>query len=195
MKRIILSTGNVNKVREIKQILSGKGFEVISKDELGYSNIDVEETEDELAGNAIKKAKAIWEHTGETVMADDTGLFVDALGGEPGVYSARYAGVDSNDAQNRKKLLEKLEHKSDRTARFITSIALVFQDGSVEVIEGECEGRIAEREIGERGFGYDSIFIPEGYDTTFAELSAEVKNSISHRAKALMQLKERLERV
>ncbi|OHW61848.1 Non-canonical purine NTP pyrophosphatase [Andreesenia angusta] len=195
MKRLILSTGNVNKLREIKEILAGMDFEVVSKDEMGYSDIEVEETESDLSGNAIKKAKAIWEQTGEIVMADDTGLFVDALGGEPGVYSARYAGENSDDSQNRAKLLGKLEGKSDRRAKFITSIALVLCDGSVEVIEGECGGKIAEAERGSRGFGYDSVFIPEGYDATFAELSSDVKNSISHRARAIEKLKERLEEI
>lgn len=195
MKKLILSTGNANKLREIKEILSGMGFEVVSKDEMGYSDIDVEETESNLAGNAVKKAKAIWDKTGEIVMADDTGLFVDALGGEPGVYSARYAGENSDDSQNREKLLRELHGKSDRRAKFVTSIALVLFDGSVEVIEGECAGEIAEAERGSRGFGYDSLFVPEGYDATFAELPAEVKNRISHRARAIEKLKERLEEI
>lgn len=195
MKKLILSTGNANKLREIKEILSGMDFEVVSKDEMGYSDIDVEETESNLAGNAVKKAKAIWDKTGEIVMADDTGLFVDALDGEPGVYSARYAGENSDDTQNREKLLRELHGKSDRRAKFVTSIALVLCDGSVEVIEGECAGEIAEAERGSRGFGYDSLFVPEGYDATFAELSAEVKNRISHRARAIEKLKERLEEI
>lgn len=195
MKKLILSTGNANKLKEIKEILSGMDFEVVSKDEIGYSDIDVEETESDLAGNAIKKAKAIWDKTGEIVMADDTGLFVDVLGGEPGVYSARYAGENSDDSQNREKLLRELQGKNDRKAKFITSIAIILADGSVEVIEGECAGEISEKERGSRGFGYDSVFIPEGYDATFAELSSDIKNSISHRAKAIAKLKERLEEI
>lgn len=195
MKKIILSTGNKNKVREIKEILKDLRLQVVSKDEVGLSDMDVEETEKTLSGNALKKARAIWEETKAAVMADDTGLFVDSLGGEPGVYSARYAGEHADDRDNRAKLLKNMEKAEDRSARFITSIALVFEDGSSEVIEGECVGRITEFEKGENGFGYDSIFMPDGYDKTFAELPSETKNIISHRAKALTKFKERLERL
>lgn len=195
MKKIILSTGNKNKVREIKEILKDLRLQVVSKDEVGLSDMDVEETEKTLSGNALKKARAIWEETKAAVMADDTGLFVDGLGGEPGVYSARYAGEHADDRDNRAKLLKNMEKSEDRSARFITSIALVFEDGSSEVIEGECVGRITEFEKGENGFGYDSIFMPDGYDKTFAELPSETKNIISHRAKALTKFKERLERL
>jgi XTP/dITP diphosphohydrolase len=195
MKRIVLSTDNKNKVREIKSILKDLSFEVISKSEAGLSDIEVEETESTLSGNALLKAKAISEKTKGIVLADDTGLFVEALDGEPGVYSARYAGEDGNDKKNREKLLEKLKNSKNRKAKFVTSIAIVFEGGNTEIIEGECRGVITEAEIGTNGFGYDSIFVPEDYEETFAELGNEVKNRISHRAKALEKLKERLESV
>lgn len=195
MKRLILSTGNKGKIDELKEILEDLDLDIKSKDEVGFSDLDVEETESTLAGNAMLKAKAIWSERRDMVLADDTGLFVDSLDGEPGIYSARYAGEDASDADNRKKLLEKLEGFESRQARFITAIAIIFEDGSSEVIEGVCEGKISGEEYGERGFGYDSVFVPEGYDKTFAELDASVKNKISHRARALSELRELLEGV
>lgn len=193
MKKIILSTGNRGKIEELKEILKDLDLDVRSKDEVGLGCLDVEETEDTLVGNARIKARAIWDRCGEIVLADDTGLFVDALDGEPGVYSARYAGEAASDGDNRKKLLKKLEGFENREARFITAIAIMFEDGRSSVIEGICEGQISQEEKGERGFGYDSVFIPKGYDKTFAQLDASVKNQISHRAKALIKLKELLE--
>lgn len=192
MKKIILSSGNRGKIEELKEILKDLDLDIRSKDQVGLSDLDVEETEDTLAGNAMIKARAIWDRCGQVVLADDTGLFVDALDGEPGIYSARYAGNHASDADNRKKLLQNLEGFENREARFITAIAIILEDGSSSVIEGICEGQISQEEYGERGFGYDSIFIPKGYEETFAQLNASVKNQISHRAKALIKLKEKL---
>lgn len=194
-RKLVLSTGNKGKIAELKVILEDLNLDIRSKDEVGLMGLEVEETEDTLAGNAMLKAKAIWKECRGMVLADDTGLFVDQLDGEPGIYSARYAGEGSSDSDNRKKLLEKLSGTSSRSARFITAIAIIFEDGSSKVIEGVCEGEIAECEQGDRGFGYDSVFIPEGYDGTFAQLDASVKNDISHRARALSKLRELLEGV
>ena len=193
MKDIILSTGNTNKVKEIKSILKGLDYKIVDKNEAGFKDLEIEETGDTLAENAIIKAKAMWRDIGKIVIADDTGLFVDALDGKPGVYSARYAGDNSTDKENRIKLLEEMKDKTDRKARFITSIALIDEYGNEHVLEGRCEGRIAYNETGDRGFGYDSIFIPEGYDKSFGEIPEEIKNEISHRARALEELKGFLE--
>lgn len=192
-KQLILSTGNKGKIGELKAILKDLNLDLRSKDELGLKDLDVDETESTLSGNAMLKARAIWEKSGGIVLADDTGLFVDELDGEPGVYSARYAGEDASDFDNRKKLLKKLGQSKDRKARFITVMAIIFEDGSSDTIEGVCEGQIADMERGIGGFGYDSIFIPLGYSQTFAELDSSIKNKISHRARALKNLIERLE--
>ena len=190
MKEIVLSTGSKNKVKEMKSILGDGDFKVIDKNEAGFSDLDVEETGETLAENAIIKAEAIWEKVHKTVIADDTGLFVDALDGIPGVRSARYAGEHATDEENREKLLNALKDEKNRSARFITCIAVIDEDGKVNTLEGTCEGKIAEKETGTNGFGYDSIFVPEGYDISFGEISDELKNKISHRALAMKKLKE-----
>lgn len=190
-RTLVLSTGNINKVKEIRDILKDLPIDVVSKDELGLKEIDVIEDGETLEENAIKKAKAIKDRVQGMVMADDTGLFVDYLNGEPGIKSARYSGPDATDEKNIQKLLKALEGvpMDKRTATFKTVIALIMEDGEVLTVTGECKGRIAFEKRGESGFGYDPLFIVDGYDKTFAELGNNIKNHISHRARALEKLR------
>lgn len=192
-KRIILSTDNKNKIREIKDILSAEDVEIATKKDFNI-NIEIEEDGETLEENSYKKAKEIWEKTKEIVIADDTGLFVKELKGEPGVKSARYAGEHSTDLENRTKLIEKLRNIENREAKFITIITIIDESGKVHIAKGECSGKIILEERGTNGFGYDSIFIPDGYDKTFAQLGDITKNKISHRTKALKNLKEILKK-
>lgn len=196
-RRIILSTGNTHKINEIKDILKDMPFEVISKNDLGYEDFDVVEDGTTLEENALKKAEELHKLTKGIVIADDTGLFVDALNGEPGIYSSRYAGEHASYAENNKLLLNKLKDvpKEKRTAYFKTIIAVIIEDGSRLTAEGICRGYIAFQERGKRGFGYDPLFVVEGTDKTFSEMSEEEKNKISHRAKALKNLKDKLEEI
>lgn len=200
MKKVILASNNQKKVSEIKEIL--KGIEVKSlKDE----NIDIDVVEDgkTFEENSKKKATEIAEYLtkkGEkdfVVMADDSGLSVDYLNGEPGIYSARYAGEHGNDSLNNKKLLENLKGvpSEKRTASFICFISIVNDRGEYIGIKGEVRGRILEELKGEEGFGYDPLFYYEPYEKTFAEMNGEEKNSISHRGRALNELKRRIEEV
>ena len=191
--RIIAATQNAHKLEEIYAIIKDFDMELVSKKEAGF-DVDVEENGTTCEENSFIKANAICKLSGEPAIADDTGLFVDAADGEPGVNSARYSGVHGDDAANRAKLLKRLEGVpfEKRTAYFACVITLVYPDGRKIVARGECHGHIALEEKGERGFGYDSIFIPLGSDKTFAELSAEYKNSISHRANALKKLSQLL---
>lgn len=194
-RRIILSSGNVHKVNEIKGILQDMPFEVVSKDDLGYQDFDVVEDGITLQENALKKAEELHKLTKGIVIADDTGLFVDALNGEPGVYSARYAGEDATYADNNRLLLSKLKDypKEKRTAYFKTVIAVILEDGSKLFAEGICKGYIELQERGIRGFGYDPLFVVQGTDKTFSEMTEAEKNTISHRANALRNLKDKLE--
>ncbi|NBI07222.1 RdgB/HAM1 family non-canonical purine NTP pyrophosphatase [Senegalia massiliensis] len=196
-RKIIVASGNINKIKEIKKILDGLNLDIISKNEVGLKDIEVIEDKDTLEGNAIKKAKEISELVDGIVLADDTGLFVDKLNGEPGVYSARYAGEDANDLNNNKKLLKKLEglNLEDRTAEFRTVIAIVLEDKTVKTLTGVCKGKIALERTGNNDFGYDPLFIPDGYKETFAEMPQKIKNDISHRANALKKLRLKLEEV
>lgn len=193
-KTLIVSSGNKGKIVEIKSILSELSIDVVSKDEVGLSDLEVIEDKDTLEGNAIKKALEIHKHKEGIVISDDSGLFVDYLEGAPGVYSARYAGVDGDDKANNKKLLEELKgvKPDERGAKFKTVIAIVLEDGSVETVTGECSGTIIEEQRGITGFGYDPLFVPKGYDQTFAELDSSIKNKISHRRDALEKLKIKL---
>ncbi len=193
-KTLIVSSGNKGKIAEIKSILSELDMDILSKDEVGLSDLEVVEDKDTLEGNAIKKALEIHKHTEGIIISDDSGLFVDYLEGAPGVYSARYAGVDGDDSANNKKLLEELKNITleKRTAKFKTAIAIVLEDGSVETVVGECDGLIIAEQRGTTGFGYDPLFIPNGYDKTFAELDSNIKNNISHRRDALEKLKMKL---
>ena len=188
--KIVFATNNKHKLEEIRDIL-GKDFEIVSLAEIGC-NEDIPETGATLQENARQKSAYVVEHYGQNCFADDTGLEVDALNGEPGVRSARYAeGTDHDSEPNMRKLLAKLEGKTDRTARFRT----VIIDGVEHQFEGRVEGRIATEKHGTEGFGYDPVFIPEGYDKSFAELGEEIKNQISHRARAVKKLAEYLGKV
>lgn len=197
MKKLVVSTGNKNKIKEIKAILKDLDIEVLSKADIGFKDFDVVEDGDTLFENSKKKALGLAEKVDYMVMADDSGIFVDALDGAPGIYSARYAGEDGNDDRNNEKLLDALKDvkMEDRTARFKAVITLVTEDREVYEIEGICEGRIGFELKGDNGFGYDPMFIPEGYKETFGQLSDEIKNKISHRSKALLGLRDRLEKL
>ena len=188
-RKLVVSTGNKHKVDEIKKILSELDIEVLSKNDAAIEEFDVIEDGSTLEENSIKKAKALADRSDYMVIADDSGLFVNALNGEPGVYSSRYAGEDGNDAKNNIKLLENLKDKEDRSAAFKTIIALITEDKELYTAEGICPGSICMEPRGDNGFGYDPLFIPEGYNETFAQLGEEIKNKISHRALALENLK------
>ena len=194
-RRIILSTGNLHKVNEIKGILKGMPFDVVTKDDLGYQDFDVVEDGKTLEENALKKAQELHKLTKGIVIADDTGLYVDVLKGEPGVYSARYAGENATYAENNKLLLNKLKDVpvEKRTAYFKTVIAVILEDGSRLMAEGICRGTIAFQERGKRGFGYDPLFVVEDGKPFLNDSGRE--NKISHRANALNNLREKLEEV
>lgn len=196
-RTIILSTGNIHKVQEIKDILKDLNLNILSKDDVGLKEFDVEEDGDTLEENAIKKAKCLSEKVDGIVIADDTGLFVDKLNGEPGVYSSRYAGEHVTYEDNNRKLLANLEGVplNERTAAFRTVIAIVTEDKKVMTVCGECKGKIGFQLQGDAGFGYDPLLIVDGYERTFAELGEEIKNKISHRAKALEELKKKLKNI
>ena len=181
--RLVLATRNAGKVAELAARLADLDVDLVSAADLDAP--DVEEDADTLAGNAEKKARALFEHTGLPALADDTGLEVDALDGLPGVRSARFAGDDADDGANRRKLLANLAGSETRTARFRTVLAYVDGDG-LRTYDGVCEGTVATEESGTAGFGYDSVFRPaRGDGRTFAEMTAEEKNRISHRGRAL----------
>ena len=185
MKTLVVATGNLHKVQEIKQILEPYGYQVLGADACGGMPEVVEDGRT-FRENAIKKAVTAAQALNRTVLADDSGLEVFALGGAPGVYSARYAGEGGNDGRNLAKLLRNLEGVMEREARFVCAIAVASPDGTVVgTCEGEVRGRIAAEARGTGGFGYDPAFIPDGYTQTFGELSPAIKNSLSHRANAL----------
>lgn len=188
--RIIFATGNKDKMKEIRAILSDLGMEIVSMKEAGLAP-DIVEDGATFEENAEIKARAIAGMCRDIVLADDSGLEIDALGGEPGIYSARYMGEDTSYRVKNKNLIDRLEGVPDekRTARFVCAIAAVFPDGSCEVVRGTIEGRIGYEERGKNGFGYDPIFIVPEYGCTTAELSEEQKNRISHRGKALEMMK------
>lgn len=184
--KLVIATRNAHKLEEIHAIFNFQNLEVLSA--FDFPDVpDVVEDGETLEENAIKKAVEIALATGCWALADDSGLEVDALDGAPGVYSARYAGEHCSYTDNNAKLLAELTGTSDRTARFRTVIALSDPGGSVQTVAGECPGVIIEELRGTNGFGYDPLFVPDGYSETFAELPAEVKNRISHRADALQR--------
>lgn len=189
-QKIVFATNNAHKLEEVAAML-GHNYEVMSLREIGCTT-DIPETADSFAGNALQKALFVKEHFGYDCFADDSGLEVDVLDGAPGVYSARYSGGGSE--ANMDKLLVNLTGKSDRSAQFRTVIALVIGEDT-QLFEGIVRGTITEERKGEGGFGYDPIFVPEGYDKTFAELGSDVKNRISHRAKAVEKLTEYLNNI
>lgn len=191
--KIVFATNNKNKLAEIRDMLGDK-IEVMSLADINCHE-DIPETADTLEGNALQKARYVFDKYSMSCFADDTGLEVDALGGEPGVYSARYAGGEGHDSEaNMAKLMQKLGDNDNRKARFRTVIALItgFGYDGVKLFEGVAEGDIIREKRGGEGFGYDPIFRPEGYDKTFAELGHEIKNKISHRAMAVQKLVEYL---
>lgn len=190
--RLVLSTDNEHKIVEMKEVLAGLPIEILSKSDIGLGNVEVEESEETLEGNAKLKAIVMAEKVDDYILADDTGLFVEALQGEPGVHSARYAS-EHNDEANRQKLLEKLKNEKNRKAYFQTQLILIDPNKIIIPIDGICEGEIAFEKRGDEGFGYDCIFIPQGYQQTFGEMTLEEKNEISHRARALKKLKRYFE--
>ena len=185
--KLILASNNAHKAREFREILSPLGVEVITQREAGC-DFEVDETGETFAENAFLKAEAAMKATGEAAVSDDSGLEVDALGGAPGVHSARYTGRhEDTDADRRALLMKNLAGEEHRAARFVSAICCVFPNGDRLDARGTCEGRIATYEKGENGFGYDCMFIPEGETRTMAELSADEKNAISHRGNALRE--------
>lgn len=197
MKKLVVSTGNKHKLEEIREILKALDIEIVSKAQVGLGDLEVLEDGESLYDNSYLKAKALADRLDYMTLADDSGLFVDALEGSPGVYSSRYAGEEGNDLKNNEKLLRELEGLSfeERSARFKTTIVLILENKEVISVEGICEGNIILEPRGEEGFGYDPLFIPKGYDKTFAELGGDIKNKISHRSKALEALKLELEKI
>ncbi len=192
-KRIIFATGNAGKMKEIKSIFSEFDGEILSMKEAGVF-CEIEENGTSFEENALIKAKTIWERTGDIVLADDSGLEVDYLNKEPGIYSARYLGEDTPYDVKNKNIIERLEGVplEKRSARFVCVIAAVLPNGSTKVVRKTIEGYIGYEEKGENGFGYDPIFIVPEYGKTTAELTMEEKNVISHRGKALRSMKEEL---
>ena len=190
MKRIVFATNNAHKLSEVKAVL-GEGYDLVTLKEVGITE-DIPETGATLDENASIKARYVYERTGLDCFADDTGLEVEALNGAPGVRSARYATDGHDFAANNAKLLRELDGKENRNARFRTVISLI-RNGVEEQVEGIIEGKIATSMSGSEGFGYDPLFIPKGHDVTFAEMSAEEKNAISHRGRAVAKLVEFLQ--
>ncbi len=195
METIIAASRNQHKITEIEAITKKFGMNIVSRDEAGIPKFEIEEDGETFEENSFKKANEIMKVCGKITIADDSGLMVDYLGGAPGVYSARFAGEDGNDTKNNEKLLMLLEGVSykERRAKFVSVITMVYPDGTQLAARGECEGHIIDAPVGENGFGYDPLFVPDGYQRTFAQLSAEEKNQISHRVKALKQLEKLLE--
>ena len=185
MHTLVFATNNPHKAKEVEQILGGQ-YQVKTLKDIGCLE-DIEETADTLEGNAIIKAQYVKNNYGFDCFSEDTGLFVNALNGDPGVHTARYAGEARNADDNINLLLKNLADKTDRSARFITIITIIMGEKEIH-LEGICPGRIAEQRSGTGGFGYDPVFIPDGYDLTFAELGEDIKNKISHRALATNQL-------
>lgn len=184
--KLVFASNNLHKLQEVRAILPE--HEILSLEDIGC-HADIPETADTLQGNSLLKAQYIYDHYHCDCFADDTGLEIEALGNIPGVRTARWAGEPANPAANRAKALHELNGKINRRARFRTVITLI-RNGYVQQVEGIVRGSIAQAEYGNGGFGYDPLFIPEGYDKTFAELPPEVKNTISHRARALQALKQ-----
>lgn len=194
MKKMILASSNIHKLEEIMEITKEFGVELITMSDAGLVDFEIEENGDTFEENSMIKAKAVVEELGEDAIADDSGLMVDYLGGDPGIYSARYSGEDKNYDANNKKLLKELSGvpMEKRTAKFVSVITLLTTDGRSLVVRGEIEGLISEDESGANGFGYDPLFYIPSKGKTFAELTSDEKNQISHRANALIKLKEEL---
>ncbi len=194
--RIAVATGNAHKIKEIRIMLASDGIELVGMRSVGFTG-DIEENGATFEENALIKARTVCRATSLPALADDSGLCVDALGGAPGIYSARYAsqnGHNATDAENVDKLLEELKNTPDdqRTARFVCAMALVFPDGKEIVVRGVCEGRITRERHGESGFGYDPVFFVERYGRTFGETTEAEKNEISHRSCAIRAIQKEL---
>jgi XTP/dITP diphosphohydrolase len=189
MNKVFLATRSKGKIAEFSELLAPYKVEIITTYDL-ENPLEVAETEDTFRGNARLKATAYMEHTGYPSLADDSGLVVDVLDGAPGVYSSRYAGESATDKENNKKLLEELKDipKEKRKAKFISAIALVFPNNSVQIVEGSCDGIILDKPKGDNGFGYDPLFFVPEANKTYAEMSPSEKNKYSHRAKAMQKL-------
>lgn len=196
MGTMILATSNANKLREIRAILRDINIEILSLSDVGLAGIEIEEDGETYEENALKKAREIMRLTGKDVIADDSGLEVDALDGAPGVYSARFSGTGANDARNNALLLEKLSGVPDeqRTARFVSVVGIAYADGRERTVRGTVEGRIGYEAHGSNGFGYDPLFYYPEEGCTFAQLDPAVKNTISHRSRALRALYETLKK-
>lgn len=195
MDKIIFATGNEGKMKEIRLLLDDLGMEILSLKEAGI-DLEIQEDGETFEENAVIKAKAVMNRTGALVLADDSGLEIDYLNGEPGVYSARYLGEDTSYRIKNQNLIDRLEGvpKEKRTARFVCVIAAAFPDGRILTARGTIEGMIGYEERGEGGFGYDPIFWLPEYDCSTAELSMEKKNELSHRGKALRAIKKELKK-
>lgn len=190
--KLLVATRNMHKLEEIRDIFNFEGLELLNLND--YPNLpEVIEDGNTFVANAIKKAVETAEASGMWTISDDSGLEVDALGGAPGVYSARYAGEQGDYRANNEKLMKEIAGKTDRSARFRCVIALSDPQGNARTVEGKCEGVIIDDERGDHGFGYDPLFVPDGYEETFAEMSQDLKNSISHRAAALKSAVEEWE--
>ena len=192
--KIILASNNKKKMLEMQSLLADMGVEIVSQREAGC-DFEVDETGVTFEENAYLKAAAVTQATGEIAVADDSGLMVDALDGAPGVHSARFTGNhEDSDEQRYLYLLEKLQGVTDRSAKFVSSICCTFPNGDVIRARGECTGKIGLNPVGEGGFGYDPVFIPDGFDCSMAELGSEKKNEIAHRGKAVRLFKEELKK-
>lgn len=191
MKKIVFATNNKHKLDEVRAVLNGK-FEVLGLTDIGCKE-DIPETAETLDGNALIKARFVYDNYGFDCFADDTGLELEALNGEPGVYSARYGGVPHDARKNIEKLLLNLGDNENRKAQFRTIICLI-QGGEINYFEGKVQGEISKDLKGSTGFGYDPIFVPLGYSQTFAQLGSEIKNNISHRSLAVNELIKFLEK-
>lgn len=191
---IVVATNNKGKLRELSEMLVG--YNILGQSEVG-ADIDVEETGTTYEENAFLKARAVREYTDKYIIADDSGLEVDVLNGEPGLYSARYAGDNTTPDQGMAKLLEKLEgyNPDEKTAHFISCIVLIEPNGKEHSFYGRCDGLITDKKIGDKGFGFDPIFWFDEYGKTFAQLTADEKNAVSHRHKALEKLKTYLDTI
>ncbi len=185
MRKLVFATNNRHKLEEVSAVLRDQ-LEILSLKDIQCHD-DIPETADTLEGNALLKAQHVYNNYGFNCFADDTGLEVDALNGQPGVYSARYAGEDQNAERNMEKLLQELEGTNNRRAQFRTVVALI-EESKVNYFEGKIEGVIINTRRGDAGFGYDPVFVPDGYSQTFAEMGSELKNKISHRALAIQSL-------
>lgn len=189
---LVFVTANTHKAAEVQKVVS-KAIKIVSLKDINC-NDDIEETANTFQGNALLKAKHVYNKYNKNCFADDSGLEVEALNNEPGVFSARYAGVPKSDKKNTAKLLKNLEGIENRKARFRTVIALIL-DGQEHLFEGIIEGTIAQQPIGTNGFGYDPVFVPDGYTKTFAQMTSEEKNQISHRAIAVSKMNEFLKSI